>query len=49
MSYKVEFSFDEFSKNVIMNIVSNRQIIFHEIVTKDVLRVAEEFKNALKR
>lgn len=32
-----------------MNIVSNGQIIFHEIVTEDVLRVAEEFNNALKR
>lgn len=49
MNSKVEFSYDEFSKNVVMNIVRNGQIIFHEIVTKDVLRVAEEFKNALKR
>lgn len=49
MNYKVEFRYNDFIKNIVMEIVINDSVIFQEIVTEDVLRVAEEFKDALKR
>ncbi|WP_186314468.1 hypothetical protein [Bacillus pumilus] len=49
MNHKVEFRYNDFIKNIVMEIVSNDSVIFQEIVTEDVLRVTEEFKDALKR
>ncbi|MEK4790370.1 MULTISPECIES: hypothetical protein [unclassified Bacillus (in: firmicutes)] len=46
MSY---IRYEEFLKNVVMELVSNSQIIFNEIDTEDALRVGEQFENELKR
>lgn len=46
MSY---IRYEEFLKNVVMELESNNQIIFNEIDTEDVLRVGEQFQNELKR
>ncbi|MGE6627902.1 hypothetical protein [Bacillus pumilus] len=41
--------YEEFLKNVVMELESNSQIIFNEIDTEDALRVGEQFQNELKR
>ncbi|WP_167364620.1 hypothetical protein [Bacillus safensis] len=46
MSY---IRYEEFLKNVVMELVNSSQIIFNEIDTEDALRVDGQFKNELKR
>ncbi|MER2008505.1 MAG: hypothetical protein ABS939_13730 [Psychrobacillus sp.] len=41
--YEVIFEHDELFDKIIMKIIANSQIIFYEVVTEDVLRVAREY------